>query len=76
MRRCAGLLLLLSACAAPQDGPRERRTRVSIAGDAAHINGKPTYEARASQGKKIEGLRLNSRMVQASFDAAKDSRPR
>lgn len=37
-------------------------------GDAFHINGKPTYAGRTWNGKKIEGLLLNSRMVQATFD--------
>ncbi|HYG73849.1 MAG TPA: hypothetical protein VEK08_02360 [Planctomycetota bacterium] len=32
------------------------------------INGKPTYAGRAWNGKKIEGLLLNSRMVQGIFD--------
>lgn len=51
-----------SSAAAP------RRTSVSIVGDAFHINGRPTYEGRAWNGKRIEGLLLNSRMVQATFD--------
>jgi hypothetical protein len=45
-----------------------RKTEVSIAGDAFHINGKPTYAGRSWQGHKIEGLLLNSRMVQGIFD--------
>jgi hypothetical protein len=32
------------------------------------INGKPTYEGRTWRGHKIEGLLLNSRMVQGIFD--------
>ena len=46
----------------------EPKTRVSIVGDAFHINGQPTYAGRTWNGKKIEGLLLNSRMVQATFD--------
>lgn len=46
----------------------EWQTHVSIVGDAFHINGKPTYAGRTWRGKKIEGLLLNSRMVQATFD--------
>jgi hypothetical protein len=46
----------------------EPQTTVSIVGDAFHINGQPTYAGRMWQGKKIEGLLLNSRMVQATFD--------
>lgn len=32
------------------------------------INGQPTYQGRIWNGKKIEGLLLDSRMVQAIFD--------
>jgi hypothetical protein len=32
------------------------------------INGQPTYKGRTWNGKKVEGLLLNSRMVQATFD--------
>jgi hypothetical protein len=46
----------------------ERKTEVSIRGDAFLINGKPTYEGRTWNGKKIEGLLMNSRMVQAIYD--------
>ncbi|MBM4041614.1 MAG: hypothetical protein FJ290_24205 [Planctomycetes bacterium] len=46
----------------------QRKTEVSIRGDAFLINGRPTYEGRSWQGKKIEGLLLNSRMVQGIFD--------
>ena len=45
-----------------------RKTAVSIHEDAFHINGQPTYEGRRYQGKKIEGLLMNSRMVQGIFD--------
>ena len=44
------------------------QTQVSIVGDDFHINGQPTYSGRTWNGKKIEGLLLNSRMVQATFD--------
>jgi hypothetical protein len=43
-------------------------TVVSIKGDQFFINGKPTYEKRYWKGYKIEGLLLNSRMVQGIFD--------
>jgi hypothetical protein len=36
--------------------PAPRKTTVTIAGDAFHINGKPTYPGRSWQGHKIEGL--------------------
>ena len=45
-----------------------RKTEVSIVADAFHINGQPTYAGRTWQGHKIEGLLLNSRMVQGTFD--------
>ena len=47
---------------------RPRKTAVSIVGHAFHINGQPTYAGRTWQGHKIEGLLLNSRMVQGIFD--------
>lgn len=45
-----------------------RATSVSIEGDGFFLNGRPTYAGRSFQGKKIEGLLLNSRMVQGIFD--------
>jgi hypothetical protein len=70
------LVLLLAIVVAGQaksaagEGPASvrRQTRVSIVGNAFHINGQPTYAGRTWNGKKIEGLLLNSRMVQATFD--------
>lgn len=44
------------------------RTEVSIHGDMFHLNGKPTYAGRTFRGMKIEGLLMNSRMVQGIFD--------
>ncbi|MFK7814500.1 MAG: hypothetical protein AB8B59_18535 [Maribacter sp.] len=43
-------------------------TTVSISGNQFFINGKPTYEGRYYKGNKIEGLLMNSRMVQGIFD--------
>jgi hypothetical protein len=43
-------------------------TVVTIKDDQFYINGKPTYEKRYWNGNKIEGLLLNSRMVQGIFD--------
>src|SRR5687767_13972497 len=54
------------------DAAPPRKTTVTIVGDAFHINGKPTYEGRTWKGKKIEGLLLNSRMVQGIFDDLND----
>jgi hypothetical protein len=50
------------------DGGAARHTAVSIVGDEFLINGRPTYAGRVWQGHKIEGLLLNSRMVQGIFD--------
>jgi hypothetical protein len=66
-----GLLLIFATAASvavAAEAVPARRTTVSIHGDAFHINGRPTYEGRTWNGKKIEGLLLNSRMVQATFD--------
>jgi hypothetical protein len=43
-------------------------TVVSIQGEDFHLNGKPTYAGREWQGHRIEGLLMNSRMVQGTFD--------
>ena len=43
-------------------------TVVSIVGEDFHINGKPTYEGRTWRGHRIEGLLMNSRMVQGIYD--------
>ena len=65
-----GLFILVPFLGAPDLTAQKgsRRTAVAIAGDAFHINGKPTYQGRTWKGHKIEGLLLNSRMVQATFD--------
>ena len=68
MKSIALAALLLAAGQAAPAPPKPRQTRVSIQGDAFRINGKPTYAGRAWQGRKIEGLLLNSRMVQGIFD--------
>lgn len=44
------------------------QTTVSIVGEDFHINAKPTYEGRTWKGHRIEGLLMNSRMVQATYD--------
>lgn len=49
-------------------GEPARKTTVSIVGDAFHINGKPTYAGREWRWHKIEGLLMNSRMVQGIYD--------
>ena len=58
----AVILPAISAAATPG------KTRVSIVGEDFHINGQPTYAGRSWKGHRIEGLLLNSRMVQSTFD--------
>ena len=43
-------------------------TAIAIEGERFLINGQPTYRGRTFRGYPIEGLLLNSRMVQATFD--------
>ena len=44
------------------------KTEVSIVEDAFFINGEITYSGQYYQGNRIEGLLMNSRMVQGIFD--------
>ena len=67
LKRLRMWLVLLSLTAGSSLAA-DRQTHVSIVSDAFHINGQPTYAGRTWNGKKIEGLLLNSRMVQATFD--------
>lgn len=46
------------------------KTEVNIDGNAFLINGRPTYEGVTFDGKKVEGLLFNSRMIQGIFDDA------
>lgn len=46
----------------------KRSTVVSIEKERFFINARPTYQGRSWKGRPIEGLLLNSRMVQATFD--------
>jgi hypothetical protein len=46
------------------------QTIVEIKGNQFYINGKPTYPGRYWNNYKIEGLLINSRMVQGIFDDA------
>src|SRR5215217_4912233 len=60
-------------CAPPPSDPAEPpkpRTVISIEGNSFLINGKPTYAGRTYKGMKVEGLLMNSRMVQGIFDDA------
>ena len=44
------------------------RTEVSIKDDRFLLNGVPTYQGRSFEGHRIEGLLMNSRMIQGVFD--------
>lgn len=69
---CLLTLTLVGPVAAAELAPNRstvaRATDVSIVGDEFHINGQPTYAGRSWRGHKIQGLLLNSRMVQGIFD--------
>src|SRR5262245_60431776 len=62
--------VLLTAIPAVGGQPKApvRKTEVAIKDDAFLINGQPTYKGRTWNDKKIEGLLMNSRMVQGIFD--------
>jgi len=64
----AAAICLSTGCAHTRSQPPLRHTMVSIVGNEFYINGKPTYPGRTWQGHKIQGLLLNSRMVQGIFD--------
>lgn len=66
MRHLLTLLSLLPLLAVPLTAAAA--TTVTISGNDFYINGKPTYAGRIWQGTRIEGLLMNSRMVQATFD--------
>ena len=44
------------------------RTSISIQSDNFFINGQPTYKGRMYKNMKIEGLLMNSRVVQGIYD--------
>ena len=57
-------LASLPAAAAAAPG----RTTVAIDGERFLINGRPTYAGRSYNGMRIEGLLMNTRMVQGTYD--------
>src|SRR3982751_3917341 len=57
-----------AAAAAGLPGAARSRTTIAIRGDMFLLNGRPTYAGRTWKGKKIEGLLMNSRVVQGIFD--------
>jgi len=66
LRNSLVLALAFGATAAGAGAPA--RTTVSIEGEQFFIDGRPTYEGRTWEGHRVEGLLLNSRMVQGIFD--------
>jgi hypothetical protein len=67
-RRSLFKLLAGAAFAPRQARTASRRTSVTIDGDRFLINGRPTYAGRTWRGHRVEGLLMNSRMVQGIFD--------
>ena len=57
------LIVLLASCK-----NEKTRTMVELRGNKFYINGAPTYSGKEWKGHSIEGLLLNSRMVQGIFD--------
>ena len=68
MRSLAVVVVVLGLALVPQPTPAARKTVVSIDGREFLINGRPTYEGRAYEGMRVQGLLFNSRMVQGIFD--------
>jgi hypothetical protein len=68
MNRFARALGVLLSAGLPLLAPAAPQTVVSVVGEDFHLNGRPTYEGRTWRGHRIEGLLLNSRMVQGIFD--------
>ena len=65
------LMFIVFSCSDQTDKksrPDNRLTNVYIEGDQFFINGELTYKGRYWNGNKIEGLLMNSRMVQGIFD--------
>jgi hypothetical protein len=61
-----------AALAATTDESAPRGTTIGIEGGLFLIDDRPTYEGRTYRGMKVEGLLMNSRMIQGIFD---DSNP-
>jgi hypothetical protein len=57
----------MSASALAQTTPK-RRTQVAIRDEDFYLNGTVTYRGRQYRGARVEGLLLNSRMVQGIYD--------
>ncbi|MGB8492670.1 MAG: hypothetical protein WCE64_16570 [Bacteroidales bacterium] len=61
-------ICFLSSCNFLTKKSGSARTTLSISGEKFLINGQPTYKGRVWKGYPIEGLLMNSRMVQGIFD--------
>ncbi|MCA9152078.1 MAG: hypothetical protein KDA92_22395 [Planctomycetales bacterium] len=68
MRQALILVALFAVTVGSLAAEPQRATVVSINSDKFYINGQPTYLSRTWKGRSIEGLLMNSRMVQATFD--------
>lgn len=66
------LLIAVSISSCVVQKNKSQKTTVSIKGNQFYINNEITYKGRSWQGNKVEGLLMNSRMVQGIFD---DSNP-
>ena len=67
----------VAALAAASTQSATRHTTVAIDGNRFLINNRPTYEGQSYKGMKVEGLLMNSRMIQGIFDDANPmTRPR
>jgi hypothetical protein len=62
------ILLFLASVTSVAPAADRARTSVSIEGEKFLLNGKPTYAGRVWDGVSIEGMLMNSRMVQGAFD--------
>ncbi len=62
------MLLLSTACVILSCTENGKKTVIAIRGDQFYINGELTYKGRSWKGKRIEGLLMNSRMVQGICD--------
>lgn len=51
-------------------------TEIAVEARDVFVNGRRTYEGRIHDGRRIEGLLLDTRMVQALFDDAEPATSR
>ncbi len=58
----------VAAAAASSRASALSKTEISIQGEQFYLNGAPTYKGRTFEGHRIEGLLMNSRMIQGIYD--------